>query len=75
MAWGDGINAALVLVVDKNTLRLNGVDYVKERTCHVERCIDMGAYGIQWVFTCGHSSNELIQPPYCPWCGAKVVEE
>lgn len=70
MAFGDGIIAALVLVVDKNTIRLNGVDYVKERKCVI---FDSGLLHDRYMCSECHEVFDSV-PKYCPNCGAKVVE-
>ena len=50
-------------------------DYVPERTCHVKRHNEYGVLNTQWELSCGHTSMGYIEPHYCQWCGAKVVEE
>ena len=54
-----------------------------ERTCHVVQTIrydyEFGYAGTEYVteLSCGHKYVDSYgdAPDYCPWCGARVVEE
>ena len=54
---------------------INGVKYVPERTCRVER-MEIDEFGRYFYLSCGHmqmthNTNAL---PYCPNCRARVEE-
>ena len=54
-----------------------------ERTCHMVQTIgydyQFGYAGTEYVteLSCGHKYVDSYgdEPNYCPWCGARVVEE
>ena len=70
---------------DGSMLYVQGVDMTPEQaiaatlgrgTCHVISAEKLGdSFGFK--LSCGHSMVNPFnfQPDYCPWCGAKVVEE
>ena len=50
--------------------RLADLIELEERTCYVEH-IDDDSFHL----SCGHEAAGHISPSFCPYCGAKVVEQ
>ena len=50
--------------------RLADLIELEERTCYVEH-IDDDSFHL----SCGHEAAGHVSPSFCPYCGAKVVEQ
>lgn len=60
----------------------DGSRWAREKTCHVTSdevaIFDDGFEETEFGFSCEHvmySPNGLHTPRFCPWCGARVVDE
>ena len=79
----DGYHRKTECLVKDMRMRLADlVEPEPERTCHVVQTIryDYDGYaGTEYVteLSCGHKYTDSYDggPDYCPWCGARVIEE
>ena len=57
-------------------IEVNGVKYVPERTCRVER-MEIDEFGRYFYLSCGHMqmTHNTSALPYCPNCGTRVKED
>ena len=55
---------------EKAVLALADLIEPEERTCYVEH-IDDDSFHL----SCGHEAAGHVSPSFCPYCGAKVVEQ
>ena len=60
----------------------DGSRWVREKTCHVTNVevaiFDGGFEETEFEFSCEHamcSPAGIHTPRFCPWCGARVVDE
>lgn len=68
--FGMGLYTSSEVALRLGVCRLADLIEPEERTCYVEH-IDDDSFHL----SCGHEAAGHVSPSFCPYCGAKVVEQ
>ena len=68
--FGMGLYTSSEVALRLGVCRLADLIEPDERTCYVEH-IDDDSFHL----SCGHEAAGHVSPSFCPYCGAKVVEQ